>query len=72
MLEKLKAMDKPFITPVEAAEVLGCKPNSLRSAAKHQVETGNQYLGFPFTRIGNRTLIPRVPFIDYVEGRWNR
>lgn len=71
-IDDLKKMDKPFIWPEEAAAVLGCKPNSLRSAAKHQVETGNQYLGFPFTRIGNRTLIPRVPFIDYVEGRWNR
>lgn len=68
MLEQIKAMDKPFLTPSEAAAVLGCGANALRSAAKHQVETGNKYLGFPFVRIGTRTLIPRIPFIQFVEG----
>ena len=67
-LETIKRSDSPFITPAQAARVIGCDPHQIRVAAKEQVETGRQYLGFAFVRVGNRTKIPRLPFIAYVEG----
>ena len=50
-LNELKNCQKPFITPNEAAGILGCDPNYIRVAAKQQTETGKQYLGFPVIRI---------------------
>lgn len=67
-VDDLKKMDKPFIGPEEAAAVIGCTSMAIRVSAQQQVETGKQYLGFPFSRMGTRTFIPRVPFIRYVEG----
>lgn len=67
-IDDLKKMDKPFIGPEEAAAVIGCTSTSIRVSAKQQVETGKQYLGFPFSRMGTRTFIPRLPFIKYIEG----
>lgn len=71
-LNELKNCQKPFITPNEAAGVLGCDPNYIRVAAKQQTETGKQYLGFPVIRIGNRTKIPREAFIKYIAGEIDR
>ena len=63
-LEAIKAMDDVMITPAEAAPVLGVDPNSLRM----QVKEDPSMLGFNVTRVGGRTLIPRLPFIRWVEG----
>ncbi|MBQ8617687.1 MAG: hypothetical protein IJ418_09245 [Clostridia bacterium] len=60
----IKAMDKPMITPAEAAQVLGCNPHDIRVKAKLQPDL----LGFPVTVVGTRTKIPRIPFIRHVEG----
>lgn len=63
-LEQIKASDKVFLTPSDIAEVLHCHPYDISIAARDCPEL----LGFPTTRIGTRTKIPRKPFINYVEG----
>lgn len=63
-LEDLKNMDRETITPAMAAEVLGCDPLFIRTAAR----TKPELLPFPFFRSGNRTHILRRAFIAYVEG----
>lgn len=66
-LQALKQMEKPMITAAEAAPVLGCDPHWIRLMAR-QNPSG---LGFPVTTLGKggkRTKIPRIPFIQYIEG----
>ena len=61
-LDDIKAMDTPVITPAIAAKVLECDPHYIRVAA---VQCPEQ-LGFPVTRLGNRTKIPRSPFLRFM------
>lgn len=63
-LNDVKNMDRDFITPAVAAQVLGCDPNYIRVAARDCPKV----LGFPISRIGNRTKIPRLAFIRFMEG----
>ena len=63
-LEALKTLEKPMITPAEAAPVIGCDPHWIRLMAKSEPEKP----GFPVTVVGTRTKIPRIPFIRYMEG----
>lgn len=67
-LDELKAMDGYVITPKIAAQFLGCNPYSISVAARDCPER----LGFPTSRIGTRTKIPRLPFICFLErgGIW--
>lgn len=60
-LDEIRASDKPVLTPAEVAPVLGVNPQSIRAADPVD-------LGFPVTKIGTRTLIPRKPFLAFVEG----
>ena len=64
-LEEIKRMKKPFITPQQAARVIGCNPQYIRLAARGP---NPKALGFPTTVTGTQTHIPRIPFIHYVEG----
>lgn len=63
-LEDIKAMDSSTITPAVAASVLGCNPHSIRVAS----HTEPQSLGFPVIVMRSRTRIPRLPFINFLEG----
>ena len=63
-LEDIKAMKKDILIPAEAAQVVGCDPHWIRLAAREHPE----WLGFPVIIIRNRTKIPRVAFIKYMEG----
>ena len=60
-LAEIRASDKAVLTPAEVAPVLGVSPQSIRVADPVD-------LGFPVTKIGTRTLIPRKPFLAFVEG----
>ena len=60
-LAEIRASDKAVLTPADVAPVLGVKPQSIRVADPVD-------LGFPVCRIGTRTLIPRKPFLAFVEG----
>lgn len=63
-LEDIKGMDKDIITPAIAAQVIGCDPHLIRVTARDCPEE----LGFPVIHLGNRTKIPRLAFIKYMEG----
>lgn len=70
-LEEIKRMDKPFITPKQAARVIGCDPAYIRLTARG---SNPSELGFPTTVMRSKTdatrtktLVPRIPFIRYVE-----
>ncbi len=60
-LAEIRASDKAVLTPADVAPVLGVNPQSIRAADPVD-------LGFPVCRIGTRTLIPRLPFLAFVEG----
>ena len=64
-LEEIKRMDKPFITPQQAARVIGCDPQYIRMVARGP---NPKALGFPTTVTRTRTHIPRIPFIRFVDG----
>ena len=63
-LQDIKQMEKDIITPAEAAQVVGCDPQLIRLEARERPEN----LGFPVIIVRNRTKIPRVAFIKYMEG----
>jgi len=61
--EKIKGMDKLFVTAAEIAPILECNPNDLRGQAQDRPDL----LGFPVTVYGSRVKFPRQPFIQFVE-----
>ena len=64
-LDDVKRMDRETITPKIAADVLGCDPQFIRTAARERPDL----LGFPVFVSGNRTHVMRRAFIAYVDGR---
>lgn len=63
-LDVLRSIDREFLTPAEVGAVLGCDPQSIRV----QAATEPWRLGYPVTRVGSRTKIPRLAFIKFMEG----
>lgn len=63
-LEDIMRMDRPYLVPVEVADVLGCSSYAINVAAK-KAETRDM-LGFPVVKIGTRCKIPRIPFLHYM------
>lgn len=63
-LNDLRMSTKDVLTPADVAPVLGCDPHYIRVAARQRPER----LGFPVVLIGNRTKIPRIAFIKFMEG----
>ena len=61
-LDEIIKSQKMMLTPADVAPVLGCNPHSIRMQAQQDPAK----LGFKVTVIGTRTLIPRVPFIQFV------
>lgn len=61
-LNEIKNTDKPMLLAQDVAPVLGCDPHSIRIQARQDPDL----LGFPVVVIGNRTLIPRRPFLAYI------
>lgn len=51
--------DKVFLTPADVAPILGMDPHSIRLTARQRPER----LKFEFIISGNRTKIPRIPFL---------
>ena len=54
--------DKLFLTPADIAPILGMDPHSIRLTARQRPEL----LKFEFILSGNRTKIPRIPFLRYI------
>ncbi len=63
-LQQIASMDKDFLTPDEAACIIGCDPHRIRVQAS--TEKGRAALGFPVMRLGHVTKIPRVPFLRFM------
>jgi hypothetical protein len=55
------AQDKMYLTPEEAADVIGCDPHKIR--VQSTTQAGRDAMGFPVIRLGNVTKIPRIPFL---------
>ena len=63
-IDQIRASDKTMLTPADVAEPLGVDAQSIRVAARTQPVL----LGFNVTVIGSRTLIPRVGFLNWMDG----
>lgn len=61
-LDEIRKSDKVFLLPKDIAPVIGSNEQTIRVAARMGV------LGFPVTFVGNRTKIPRIPFLKYIGG----
>ena len=61
----VECSSEAFIHIKDIAPIMGCNPQSIRSAT--QTEEGRKALGFAVTRVGTRTLIPRMAFIRFVK-----
>ena len=59
-IEEIKKSDKVFLLPKDIAPVIGSNEQTIRVAARMGM------LGFPVTFMGNRTKIPRIPFLQYI------
>lgn len=63
-LDEMKQSDLCFLRAADVSDVLGVNPHSIRVQAHEDTDK----LGFPACVIGNRVLIPRIPFIHFIEG----
>lgn len=62
-IDEIAKMNKLYITPAEAAPILGCNPHSIRIQARDDPSK----LGFPVTVMGHRTRIHRKAFVRFVR-----
>ena len=62
-IEELRKSDQPVVRPVDIAGILGVHPFAICIKAREGT------LEFPYFRSGNRTKIPRIPFLNWLEGR---
>lgn len=60
-IARLVASDKMFLTPADISPILGSDPQTIRVTARQRPDL----LGFPFTFMGNRMKIPRIPFLEF-------
>lgn len=63
-LADIAAMDVNFLVPAQVAPVIGCDQYAISLMAKDPTKRG--LLGFPVIYIGNRTKIPRIPFLHFM------
>ena len=61
-VEQVAAMKQPTITPAIAGALIGCNPQVIRIMAREDPAR----LGFPVFVSGNRTIIPRLPFLAWL------
>lgn len=58
----LKFLPGDTLTPVQVGEVLGVSPALIRAQARAYPES----LGYPVTCVGNRVIIPKLPFLRFM------
>lgn len=61
-LDEIRTSDKTFLTPADVSGVLAADAQSIRLQAREFPEA----LGFPVICVGNRTKIPRKPFLRFL------
>jgi hypothetical protein len=64
-VNEIKVLDREFLIPADVAPILGCDAQDIRVAARQRPDL----LGFPVSVIGTRTKIPRLGFLNWLEGR---
>ncbi len=63
--EEIKKSNKDFLIPADVAEILGCSAYSINQQAAKNIKD----LGFNASKIGSRVKIPRIAFINFMEGK---
>ena len=63
-LDEIKSSSKEVLTCKDVADVLACNPATLHMQAVEQPER----LGFPVIVMGSRVKIPRLAFINFMNG----
>ena len=63
-LAEIRQSTRDVLLLKDIAPVLGLNPQTLRS----QAQAAPGQLRFPVIVAGSRTLIPRIPFIKYMDG----
>lgn len=61
-LQDLIGSEKEFFTPADVEGVLGCDQQTIRLQARQR----RDLLGFPVIVMGNRTKIPKIPFLRFM------
>ncbi len=64
-LQEIKELDQDWITPEQASGALGCTGQYLGWKCHNEPEN----VQFPFLCLGNKTIIPRAGFINWMEGK---
>lgn len=64
-LDEIRTSDKAFLIATDISDILGCDPHNIRLMAKQRPEL----LGFPVCVVGTRVKIPRVPFVQFFDGK---
>ena len=64
-LDEIRACPREFLVPREVAPLLGVDPQDIRVCARQCPER----LGFSVAVIGTRVKIPRVGFLNWMEGK---
>lgn len=62
-IEQMRGSTAEFLTPKEAAEVIGCDPYAINVQAREDARK----LGFPVCVMGTRVRIPRRAFLRWLE-----
>ena len=63
-LDEIKSSSKEVLTCKDVADVLACNPATLHMQAVEQPWR----LGFPVIVMGSRVKIPRIAFINFMNG----
>lgn len=63
--EEIKSSEKDTLCCAEVSKVIGCDPNTLRWQAQEDPLS----LGFPVILLKNSVRIPRLAFINFMEGK---
>lgn len=61
-IDELKASPRILVDAEDVAKILGVSPQSIRG----QAQLDPRFLGFRVIQVGQRTLIPRKPFLEYI------
>lgn len=62
-LDEIRQLDRAFLLPSDIAPILGTTSYAITVQVKEDKQNGINSFPFPTIRIGNRTKIPRAPFL---------
>lgn len=62
-IDDIRNSDKMFLSPDDICGILGSNPQTIRVTARQRPDL----IGFPFTFMGNRMKIPRIPFLRFID-----